>query len=232
MKKVVYIFILLAVPLSLNAYTFTRSLSVGSTGEDVRQLQKYLNSNVLTRISETGPGSPGSESDYFGEKTKQAVIKLQDMFAPLVLYPAGLTAGSGYVGLNTIAFLNDIQGHESVTPSTDPSAPVVESVTPAELKDGDMIVITGKNFSDSNTIILGFESKDAYTNIRSTNNGTRIEIKYDSSIQEPWDKKFSEIGADAKRAVLKQFPKIPVAVSVIDDRNVQSNFKVINFNLK
>ena len=38
MKKSVYIFALLAIPLSLNAYTFTRTLNVGSTGEDVREL--------------------------------------------------------------------------------------------------------------------------------------------------------------------------------------------------
>lgn len=235
MKKVVYIFILLAVPLSLNAYTFTRTMNVGSTGEDVRELQKFLNSNSATAIADIGPGSPGNESTYFGEKTKQAVIKMQNLYAPLILHPLGLTVGSGFVGNSTLTLLNTMtKGSEgsAETNNPNPNAPVVESVTPTEVRDGDTITITGKNFSDTNTVILGFEALDKYTNIKSSNDGTKIEIKYDSSIQKPYDKEFQRITPKAKAAVLKQFPKIPVAVSVIDEKEVQSNFLTINFNLK
>lgn len=233
MKKVAYIFILLAVPLSLNAYTFTRTLSTGSEGADVMELQKFLNSNPETRISETGPGSPGLESTYFGEKTKQAVIKMQNLFAPLILYPVGLNAGNGFVGNSTIGFLNTFLGQTETAPvGTNANVPIVESVEPLELKDGDTIIITGKNFSDKNTVIVGFESRYAYTDIKSTDNGTKIEIKYDSSIQKPYDKKWKELDSKAKAAVLAKFPKIPVAISVIDENEEQSNFEVINFNLK
>lgn len=235
MKKVVYICILLAVPLSLNAYSFTRTLSVGSTGEDVRELQKFLNSNGATLIADSGPGSPGNESTYFGEKTKQAVIKMQNLYAPLILHPLGLTVGSGFVGNGTLAFLNSITSgtnSESQMETPAANAPIVESVSPTEVYDGDTITIIGKNFSDANTVILGFEALDKYTNIKSTDNGTKIEIIYDSSIQKPYDKEFTKITPKAKAAVLKRFPKIPVAVSVIDEKGVQSNFLITNFNLK
>ncbi len=236
MKKGVYIFVLLAVPLSLNAYTFTRSLNVGSEGEDVRQLQIYLNSNSQTRVSESGIGSPGSESTYFGERTKQAVIEMQNMFAPLILYPVGLTFGSGYVGNSTISFLNNIQGNsptaQTNTTATNSNAPFIESVSPKEVRDGDTITIIGKNFSDKNRIALTFEPDAAYTDIPSTDNGTRIEFVYDSSIQKPFDKKFKTIDKKAKAAVLEMFPKVPISVGVINNNGIVSNLESITFNLK
>jgi hypothetical protein len=51
-------------------------LSLGSRGPDVYTLQKLLNSLGFT-ITQTGPGSPGNETDYFGGLTKAAVIKYQ-----------------------------------------------------------------------------------------------------------------------------------------------------------
>ncbi|MBP6859253.1 MAG: Ig-like domain-containing protein [Candidatus Magasanikbacteria bacterium] len=55
---------------------FTRDLKIGMSGEDVRQLQKYLNKNGFI-VSQSGHGSIGNESDYFGVKTKQAVMQMQ-----------------------------------------------------------------------------------------------------------------------------------------------------------
>lgn len=236
MKKGVYIFVLLAVPLSLNAYTFTRSLNVGSEGEDVRQLQIYLNSNSQTRVSESGAGSPGSESTYFGDRTKQAVIRMQNMFAPLILYPVGLTLGSGYVGNSTVSFLNSIQGNSPATQPgvTTPSsnAPFIESVSPKDVRDGDTITIIGRNFSDKNRITLTFEASEPYSDIPSTDNGTRIEFTYDSSVQKPFDKKFKTIDKRAKEAVLEMFPKVPISVGVINEDGIVSNLQEITFNLK
>lgn len=57
--------------------TFTKPLGPGSTGEEVRCLQKYLNANNF-QVSATGAGSPGSESAYYGSKTQAAVKKWQD----------------------------------------------------------------------------------------------------------------------------------------------------------
>ena len=66
-----------------------RDLSVGMTGEDVRQLQRFLNQDSRTRVSISGPGSPGNETTTYGERTQQAVMQykrihnLQSEFVPL-----------------------------------------------------------------------------------------------------------------------------------------------------
>lgn len=54
----------------------TKNLEMGSTGEDVRLLQKYLNANGYA-VAKTGPGSPGNETAKFGAATKAALIKYQ-----------------------------------------------------------------------------------------------------------------------------------------------------------
>jgi peptidoglycan hydrolase-like protein with peptidoglycan-binding domain len=84
-----------------NAYTFTRSLTIGSVGEDVRQLQKILNAEGFI-IAKTGPGSVGNESAYFGPATKAALIKYQNYYRT----DLGITAGTGYFGSATMKFVN------------------------------------------------------------------------------------------------------------------------------
>lgn len=55
---------------------FTKDLEIGSIGEDVRCLQKYLNAEGF-KIAESGVGSPGQETDTFGSLTKEAVMRWQ-----------------------------------------------------------------------------------------------------------------------------------------------------------
>lgn len=67
----------------------TRNLQTGSTGEDVRALQKFLNANGY-RVSASGAGSPGNETTRFGAATRAALIKLQKA--------KGITPSVGYYG--------------------------------------------------------------------------------------------------------------------------------------
>lgn len=83
---------------------FSRSLERGMRGEDVRLLQQVLNHLGFT-VDTTGVGSPGQESDYFGQLTYDAVLRFQASYAEQILAPLGLTAPTGYVGPSTIAQL-------------------------------------------------------------------------------------------------------------------------------
>ncbi len=53
-----------------------RDLELGMAGEDVRNLQKLLNANGF-KLSETGVGSAGNETNFFGTLTKNALAKYQ-----------------------------------------------------------------------------------------------------------------------------------------------------------
>src|SRR3989344_9696504 len=46
-----------------SSYTFTRSLTVGSQGADVKALQQFLNSNPATKVASSGAGSPGRSEE-------------------------------------------------------------------------------------------------------------------------------------------------------------------------
>jgi parallel beta-helix repeat protein len=59
-----------------NNFVFTKNLKLGNNNIEVKELQKFLNSNNFT-VSILGAGSKGQETTYFGEKTRQALIKFQ-----------------------------------------------------------------------------------------------------------------------------------------------------------
>jgi len=80
---------------------------LGMRGEEVRTLQKFLNQNNVTNIKE-GAGSKGKETDYFGAKTYNAIIRFQNMFKKDILTPVGLTSATGYWGPSTVKKANAI----------------------------------------------------------------------------------------------------------------------------
>ena len=85
---------------------FTRDLSKGCIGEDVRRLQQLLNKNPDTQIAPSGVGSPGKETDSFGELTKLAVQNFQLKHG--IASPG--TPGYGTVGPKTKKKLQEIFG--------------------------------------------------------------------------------------------------------------------------
>ncbi len=88
-------------------YYFTRDLTFGSIGEDVKALQKLLNSKGFILASE-GPGSPGNETDFFGRLTRDKVIKFQEHYKNEILAPINLQKGTGYVGFYTRTKINSL----------------------------------------------------------------------------------------------------------------------------
>lgn len=61
---------------STSCFQFTQNMKLGSSGAQVLELQKSLNSMGFT-VATTGAGSMGNESTYFGMLTKNAAIKYQ-----------------------------------------------------------------------------------------------------------------------------------------------------------
>lgn len=57
-------------------HVFTRNLRRGMNGEDVRELQKYLN-GIGFLVASKGVGSLGSETMYFGSATAKALAQFQ-----------------------------------------------------------------------------------------------------------------------------------------------------------
>lgn len=60
----------------VTACSFTRDLTVGAKGDDVKCLQQYLNGKGY-KIAASGAGSPGNETTTFGSLTKAAAAKWQ-----------------------------------------------------------------------------------------------------------------------------------------------------------
>ncbi|MGM0629387.1 MAG: peptidoglycan-binding domain-containing protein, partial [Patescibacteria group bacterium] len=90
---------------------FSRDLSTGSTGDDVKMLQEWLNDNGYT-VATSGAGSPGNETEYFGELTRKAVAAYQAA--------NGIEPVAGYFGPTTKSAVNaEIEADAYVPPVDD-----------------------------------------------------------------------------------------------------------------
>ena len=174
--------LLLVIPFVANARTFLRTLRAGDAGEDVRFVQKILNLSPLTQIAQTGIGSPGFETVFFGQATKNALIKFQNLYASDVLKPAGLSVATGVAGLFTQKKINEldasyqasIKERQKAQDKIDSSAkisvsPYIESLSPLIFGAGDTIQIKGRNFdAHDNTVLLSIENNNKFTGISSS----------------------------------------------------------------
>jgi hypothetical protein len=82
---------------SATVSSFARDLFTNIQGEDVRELQKYLNSKGY-RLIDDGLGSPGNETDVFGALTRSALARFQEA--------NGIFPAQGYFGPKTRQFIN------------------------------------------------------------------------------------------------------------------------------
>jgi len=140
---------------------FNRNLSFESRGADVLALQKILNQNPYTKIADSGLGSPGNETEYFGSLTKSAVIRYQELKKEEILTPSGLKTGTGFVGELTRAYLNKqniVINPTPITPTppSTKSAPKITNVSPLRATAGTEVTLYGSGFEANNTVYASF----------------------------------------------------------------------------
>jgi hypothetical protein len=90
--------------LSGEAVLFTKTLKLGTTGQEVLLLQKFLNTHGFV-IAATGPGSSGNETTTFGKATQKAVQSYQCQ-KKIVCEGSQDSTGYGMVGKTTRMHLN------------------------------------------------------------------------------------------------------------------------------
>lgn len=90
-----------------DSFIFTRNLSFGSIGQEVKELQKFLNNHGFF-VAQSGFGSEGQETSFFGRLTRAALIKFQKAKA---IVPAW-----GFFGPITRKVVNTINVEENLNP--------------------------------------------------------------------------------------------------------------------
>ncbi len=120
-------------------FNFTRNLSVGNTGADVKALQQVLNSKGFAVAAAGQAGSAGFETTYFGNATKAALIKWQEANAATTLAPWGLTSGTGFFGATSRAEMNKCAPGTPTTPGIPPVSGAV-SVSLASVQPNNVLV--------------------------------------------------------------------------------------------
>jgi len=83
------------------AFQFKSNLKLGSQRTEVKELQK-----CLAKDPEIYP--EGEVTGYFGNKTKEAVVKFQEKYKEEILQPSGLQSGTGEVLKSTQKKLNEL----------------------------------------------------------------------------------------------------------------------------
>ncbi len=169
--------------------SLTRNLSLGAKGEDVLLLQKILNLSPDTAVATEGSGSKGFETDYFGIKTREAVIRFQNKYSKTILVPNGIIYGNGFVGPSTRAVLNGfltpvIKKQDPVKTIDKDKIPSISSISPEIFEDGGILTINGKNFTEHNNILISGEDPHKYENIKAVSGGVSIAFPFTSQVGE------------------------------------------------
>lgn len=144
---------------------FTRDLFSGvRSGEDVRCLQKYLNSRGFS-LTSSGIGSPGNETNNFGDLTRRAVIRWQTAY--------GISPASGYFGPLSRKKYVEVTGGVVSAPA---GTIRIDSVTPSSGSVGTRVVVRGSGFASVGNSLNFAGAKNVVTDILSLNNTIVFDI--------------------------------------------------------
>lgn len=110
---------------------FDINLRRGNIHNDVLLLQQYLNNHGFP-LAQSGPGSPGNETNYFWPRTQRALRAFQEYYGVQILSPLNLLFGTG----NFFSFTRNYINNQLLTvkPDTpgqnkDQTTPVIHTVT-------------------------------------------------------------------------------------------------------
>jgi hypothetical protein len=151
---------------ALPCFVLNRGLKLGFQGDDVHELQVMLNSATDTQVSQSGAGSPGNETTYFGPATLRAVIKFQNKYKSDILTPVGLSEGTGYVGVSTLAHLKRIFPCNGQTGAT--TAATITAISPSSGPIGTTVTLSGTGFASTTRIKFGTGEVSGLTRVSST----------------------------------------------------------------
>jgi stage II sporulation protein D len=84
-------------PTTSAGHTFSHALAQGDIGPEVTALQQFLNSHSFI-IANSGVGSPGNETTYFGNLTRAALVRFQQS--------NNISPADGFFGPLTRALVN------------------------------------------------------------------------------------------------------------------------------
>lgn len=151
----------------------TTFLKIGIYSPEVKILQQILNKDTSTKVATFGPGSPGSETNYFGAMTKKAVMAFQakngliadglvgaktreklNMFATVsltsssqIFYPYGQNPNLVYPSTTTTQNTTTVSSGSNIL-SLSQTPISISSIYPNNALPGDTVDIRGSGFSD------------------------------------------------------------------------------------
>lgn len=173
--------------------TFTTNMSVGSTGQSVKDLQVFLNSCPDTALAVTAGsnGSAGFESTYFGMATKAAVMKYQTkvgvssigIVGPMTR--AAMSSTGNACGSSTTTTSNGCPAGAMFNPMTGVACTTTSTTTG----------VTGGAGSVSSYKLVSSISNEKVGENQSNVQVTGIEVKADAS---------SDLGLSAVRVVFNE----------------------------
>lgn len=155
-----------------SAEVWNADLRLGTTHPEVRSLQQFLNLDTRTKLAESGVGSPGQETEYFGQKTDNAVKRFQFLYKPEILTPLGLAQGTGYVGALTRKVLNAVAAVIGFVPAT-PSV-IVDANAGLNSNSAYNYEYSGYQYQGASLPYNPTPSTDGLTTMYVTNNVTNI----------------------------------------------------------
>jgi hypothetical protein len=165
-------------------YTWDRTLSRGSQGPDVKRLQLFLNDRGFV-VSQSGPGSSGQETDFYGPATQQAVRQFQQTYAPTILQPRGIERGTGIFDAPTRAKANELcagtqQAREPTAPEQRPAGE--EGELSYRVRGGGGTLGEGEERD-----VFRFELTAADASIRLRRVHVLFQAQGDAQEDEPWE---------------------------------------------